>query len=118
VTGHKKTMAIVAVALAGTISFAPSAAYAAGPTKICYSTVGVSEASVSPGASVSALLSWSGAFMFTGQYIQNGNYGYSSDWGDYWAQSETGDYILVGSVNYSTGPLATQGWMVDTWQCS
>jgi hypothetical protein len=116
---RRKVIAIVAaIGLTGALSLAPRSAYAAGPTQICYETAGVRASLVEPDASIDVLFDYAGAFEFTGQYNQNGNYGTVGNWADWWGQSTSGGYVLVGSTNYAASPITTQGWMVETYQCS
>lgn len=107
-----------AVALAGMVALIPCPARAAGPTQICYDSAEIDPTTVDPGTAVIFTFPYSGAYMFTAQYIQNGNAMTSTDFADWWGQDSSVGIVEVGSTNYGGAPITTQGWMVETWQCS
>lgn len=107
-----------AVALVGMVALTPCPAHAAGPTKICYDSAEIDQKTVDPDTAVIFTFPYSGAYMFTAQYIQNGNFGTFTELADWWGQDSSVGIVEVGSTNYAGAPITTSGWMVETWQCS
>lgn len=89
------TAASLAAALVTAMS--SGAAYAAGPTHICYLSAGVSENGVAPNNSINALFALGSSYLFTGQYGQNGNISFNGNWTAWIGYSTHSDYILVGA---------------------
>ena len=113
---RRTIMMAATIGLTGTVALFPRSAHAAGPTQICYDSAAV-YGTVEPSSNTDVIFGYSGAFQFTGQYIQDGNHLSYAGFTDWWGQNSSSGYVLVGATNDSGAPVNTEGWMVETWQC-
>jgi hypothetical protein len=112
-----KLSAAMSLAVGLMTAMSSGVAHAAGPTQICYLSMGVSANGVAPGSSVDYIFALGGAYVISGQYDQNGNIAFNGNWSAWWGYSTQGNYVIAGGRNDGSAPQNANGWVVITEVC-